>query len=192
MDIHWNNLSSIGSTDYQCGYCGKVVASDKGYFANTLLEGHKARIYICPHCARPSFFYGGVQSPQVAPGNEVQHLPDQIQALYREARNCVAATAYTASVLACRKLLMNIAVEQGADEGLRFIEYVDYLADNGFVPPNGRGWVDHIRKKGNEATHEINLMTADDAAELIAFAEMLLKFIFEFPAKVPGNGGQNA
>lgn len=53
---------------------------------------------------------------------------------------------------------MNIAVEQGADENLRFIEYVNYLSDNGFIPPNGKQWVDHIRKKGNEATHEIKMM----------------------------------
>ena len=60
-----------------------------------------------------------------------------------------------------------------------------YLADNGYVPPNGRGWVDHIRKKGNEATHEIALMQQGDAEELISFVEMLLKFIYEFPARVP-------
>lgn len=82
-------------------------------------------------------------------------------------------------------MLMNIAVQQGAKEGLRFIEYVEYLGANGFIPPNGKGWVDHIRKKGNEATHEISLMNLSDAEELIAFTEMLLKFIFEFPARVP-------
>jgi hypothetical protein len=65
------------------------------------------------------------------------------------------------------------------------ITYVKHLADSGYVPPNGKGWVDHIRKKGNEANHEIVLMTKADAEELIAFAEMLLKFIYEFPAKVP-------
>ena len=80
---------------------------------------------------------------------------------------------------------MNIAVTQGAEAGLRFIEYVDFLGENGFIPPNGRGWVDHIRRKGNEATHEIALMSKADAEELIAFSEMLLKFIYEFPAKVP-------
>ena len=62
---------------------------------------------------------------------------------------------------------------------------VEYLAANGFVPPNGRGWVDHIRKKGNEATHEIVFMTDKDAQELLAFSEMLLKFIYEFPSRVP-------
>ena len=81
---------------------------------------------------------------------------------------------------------MNIAVEQGASDGLRFIEYVEYLANNGFIPPNGRTWVDHIRRKGKEATHENALITQADAEEIVAFVEMLLKFVYEFPARVPG------
>lgn len=80
---------------------------------------------------------------------------------------------------------MDIAVEQGAKEGLTFVAYIDFLAGSGFIPPNGRGWVDHIRKRGNEATHEIALMLKSDAQELVSFVEMLLKFIFEFPARVP-------
>ena len=79
---------------------------------------------------------------------------------------------------------MNIAVSQGAKEGLKFIEYVTFLSDAGYIPPNGKHWVDHIRKKGNEATHEIELMQAKDAQELLVFVEMLLKFIYEFPQMV--------
>jgi Domain of unknown function (DUF4145) len=81
---------------------------------------------------------------------------------------------------------MNIAVAQGASEGLRFIEYVEYLANAGYVPPNGKPWVDHIRKKGNEATHEIALMQQADARELLGFLEMLLKFVYEFPGRIAG------
>ena len=80
---------------------------------------------------------------------------------------------------------MNIAVSLGAEEEESFLFYVEYLASKGYVPPNGRGWVDHIRKKGNEATHEIALMVKSDAEELILFTEMLLKFIYEFPNRVP-------
>jgi hypothetical protein len=185
MDVRWSGINDLDSRDFQCGYCGNVIATNKGYFANSLLHGYAARIYICPHCAKPTFFHGETQQPEVAPGNEVNHVPEDVYALYKEARNCVAVSAYTASVLICRKLLMNLAVSQGAGENLKFIEYVDYLANNGFVPPNGRGWVDHIRKKGNEATHEIQVMIHDDATELISFSEMLLKFIYEFPAQVP-------
>jgi len=80
---------------------------------------------------------------------------------------------------------MHVAVEQGAEAGSSFVAYVDFLADKGFVPPNGRGWVDHIRLKSNEANHEIVLMSSEEATDLIAFAEMLLKFIYEFPNRVP-------
>lgn len=121
----------------------------------------------------------------MAPGNDVNELPNELKAIYDEAHQSVSVNANTAAVLVCRKLLMHIAVQQGAEPGGTFISYVEFLADNGFVPPNGKGWVDHIRKKGNEANHEIVLMENDDAVELISFAEMLLKFIYEFPARVP-------
>jgi hypothetical protein len=182
--MNWSNYSTINSLSFVCGYCGNKVASNHGYVTSDATEGKQGFIYICPHCNRPTYFHKK-QIPGVSPGNEVEHLPRDIEALYKESRECVAASAYTASVLICRKLLMNLAVAQGAEAGKKFIEYVDYLAAEGYVPPNGRGWVDHIRKKGNEATHEIVLMSKDDAEELIAFAEMLLKFIYEFPAKIP-------
>lgn len=79
---------------------------------------------------------------------------------------------------------MNIGVQEGAQEGKTFVHYVDFLANKGYIPPNGKAWVDHIRKKGNEATHEISVMGGTDAAELLTFTEMLLKFIYEFPNSV--------
>lgn len=182
--MDWQNAFGIQSKQYVCGHCGNRVASSTGYCNSTRTHA----VHLCPHCSQPSYFPPGGQIPGVAPGNEVVHLPKDIEALYREARNCVAASCYTAAILSCRKLLMNIAVAQGAKPGESFISYVEYLANQGYVPPNGKGWVDHIRKKGNEATHEIVLMSQNDAAELISFVEMLLKFIYEFPNKVPSKG----
>jgi hypothetical protein len=79
---------------------------------------------------------------------------------------------------------MHIAVSKGAAPGDTFINYVQFLADKNFIPPDAKEWVDHIRKKGNEANHEIAIMTQEDAEELLSFCEMLLKVIFEFPAAV--------
>jgi hypothetical protein len=179
----WQSVTTIAPRQFRCGHCGFNVANDKGYYPN---NNNIRRIFLCPNCDKPTYFEEQQrQFPGVTPGNEVQHLPQDLEKLYREARTCCSVSAFTASVLASRKLLMNIAVQQGADPGLKFIEYVEYLAANGFIPPNGKGWVDHIRKKGNEATHEIALMGQPDAEELISFSEMLLKFIFEFPNRVP-------
>lgn len=178
----WHNFQQIPSRAYTCGFCGNRVASDKGYHHEA---DRRICIYICPHCDMPTFFAPDIQVPGVAAGNEVRALPKDIHALYREARACVAAGAHTAAVLTCRKLLMNIAVSEGAAAGKTFMDYVEYLAKNGYVPPKGKDWVDHIRRKGNEANHEIVLMTESHASELISFAEMLLKFIYEFPSRVP-------
>ena len=40
---------------------------------------------------------------------------NEVKALYEEARDCIKVNAYTATILCCRKLLMNIAVVQGAE-----------------------------------------------------------------------------
>ncbi len=79
---------------------------------------------------------------------------------------------------------MHIAVSKGAKQNLKFIEYVEYLSKNNYIPPDAKEWVDHIRSKGNEANHEIVIMAEEDAKDLLAFIEMLLKIIYEFPANI--------
>jgi hypothetical protein len=181
MSQTWTNAASIGAREYTCGYCGRAIASVIGYRSS--IAGHC--LYICPNCGGPTYFYSGGQLPGVAPGAEVAGLPSDVDSLYREARNCVAASCFTGATLVARKLLMNIAVSKGASPEKSFAHYVDHLHSAGYIPPNGKGWVDHIRKKGNEATHEIVLSTKADADDLITFLEMLLKFIYEFPHRIP-------
>lgn len=112
------------------------------------------------------------------------YLPKGVEQLYEEARNCISVNAFNSSILSCRKLLMNVAHSKGAEEGKKFIYYVDYLNTNHYIPPNSLAWVDHIRKKGNQATHEILNMTRDDAMELLDFTEILLRNVFEMPGKM--------
>src|SRR5690606_25118352 len=162
--MSWQGENQLRSLNFQCGFCGNTVATDKGFFSK---NDSRFRLYICPHCDRPTFFDSRNQVPGVAPGRDVSHVPKALEAVYNEARRCVSIGAYTSSVLSCRKLLMHIAVQQNAEPGKTFLHYVEYLASNGYVPPNGKSWVDHIRKKGNEATHEIVLMSQEDANELI-------------------------
>jgi hypothetical protein len=188
-NFNWNRLQDIPNVSFLCGYCTTTVSSNRGYALAHGSDGsgqHIGYIRICPNCGGPIFFApDGSRRPSPAFGSAVAHVPEHLSKLYDEARRSTSATSYTAAVLVCRKMLMNIAVEQGADEGLKFIEYVNYLADKGYVPPHGKHWVDHIRRKGNEATHEIALMTEGDAKELVTFVEMLLRFIYEFPKLVP-------
>jgi hypothetical protein len=167
---------------------GNPIASEKGYTA--FISPHSstvdATINICHKCHRPTFIdHDNQQIPGVAFGNTVSDITDaSVCSLYDEARRATSASCFTLAGLACRKLLMHIAVSKGATKGETFVHYVEFLANNNFIPPDSKDWVDHIRKKGNEANHEITIMTKDDAEELLAFMEMLLKVIYEFPAKI--------
>lgn len=194
MRINWIDLRDLLSRSYTCGYCGGSLASARGY-SGKIGDKTIAHIYICHSCGNPTFFDDGerTQTPGVPFGHSVQNISDEnIVKLYEEARNCCTTDSYTAAILCCRKLLMNIAVERKATKGKQFAYYVKYLANEGFVPPGGEKWVDHIRKRGNEANHEIALMERDDAKLLLSFTEMLLKFIYEFPEMIPKAKGDES
>lgn len=191
MSLGWYNTSSIKNHGWICGYCGNSVGGNIGFHRGNYDSGYEfdKLIYICPHCENPTAFVGGEygeydQIPGPACGNDVGNLPENVSVLYSEARRCVQYTAYTAAMLAMRKLLMNVAVDLGADENKSFAFYVDYLDENHYIPPNARGWVDAIRKYGNEATHEIDVMRDSDARRMLDFAEMLLKIVYEFPSRL--------
>ena len=187
--MEWNPVGQVPSRSYDCSFCGNRVASVKGWHATVVknrVTVAAGAVYVCPHCENPTYFTRqGYQIPGAPFGAVVSGIDEKgIEELYNEARRAYSGSCYTAVVLCCRKLLMHLAVNKGAEEGMTFVKYVDFLDSNHFVPPGARGWVDKIREKGNEANHEIIIMTKPEAEEMISFCEMLLKILYEFPAKI--------
>jgi len=177
-------VGSQANIRYKCGYCGTDTSPSNGWHTDNQ-NGLIGYALICTYCNRPSFVETQSNvvlktTPSVVFGNQVNGLPDDLQQLYDEARKCTSIGAHTSAVLTCRKILMHVAVEKGAPKGKGFIDYVDYLADNNYIPPDGREWVDHIRSKSNEANHEILIMDIKDSDDLISFTEMLLRLVYEF------------
>jgi len=179
----WQGRGGIGLRRYRCGHCGERVASELGW--QTVGQPAPSQVRTCPNCNYPTYFDAdGKQLPAATDAGDIQHLPSDVEALYSEARRCKANNAYTACVLALRKLLMHVAVEKGAKPGLSFVEYVEYLDREQYLGRDGKGWVDRIRTKGNEANHEIVLMGDSDAEDLLTLSEMLLKLVYEFPGNL--------
>lgn len=190
--MSWVSLSGVGPRDWTCGYCGNIVGGKMGYYREEFTGSgafDRSKIYICPRCERPTAFIVSdddkvEQVPGPMEGAAIQGLPETVSALYDEIRKCVQAGAYTSAVLSSRKMLMHIAVDNGAAEGMTFAQYVGYLNDAHYIPPNGAEWVDEVRKRSNEQNHEIVLASRDDAMQLLDFIEMLLRFCYEFPSRV--------
>jgi len=184
-DMNWRKIEGMEASSFVCGYCGQGVGPDRGYHPEAPRGQH--RIYICTYCRRPTYIEpDDSQFPGVPYGAEVEYLPDAVRRVYDEARRAMSVNAFTVAAMACRKVLMNVAVEEGADENQSFATYVNWLADEGFVPAKGRSWVDRIREKGNEANHEIPDIDRTDAEDVLSFTEMLLKVNYEMPARAAG------
>lgn len=179
--------TQIEAEDYDCAFCGSHVGSAIGYALIFQPMNKYEFIRICPRCGRPTYF--ALEQPFVTPaplpGRPVEGVPPEIQQLFNEARRSSAAGACTAAVMVCRKLLMHIGVEKGGPANGTFQAQVEHLSNTGWIPPGGKGWVDYIRKRGNEANHEIVLMTPADATGLIELVEILLRIIYEMPSKIP-------
>jgi len=182
LQASYTNLGGTTVRQFRCGHCGREVASTQGW-----THGNEPNVFIqvCPMCGRPNYFEGESQIPGPRAGSEVLHLPAAVESLYEEARKVLAADAPTSATLALRKLLMHVAVEKGAPAGGSFQQYVTFFETNHLVPVGATDWIDHIRKKGNEANHEIVTISRPDADELLIFTEMLLKLTYEFPNRLP-------
>jgi len=186
---NWRGASELSAFSYVCGHCGNPLSSNVGYTKASNHDGSGStigNIYICHHCQKPTHFENGVQIPGARPGEDVKGVNDSgVEALYKEAGDAYSQNAFTATVLSCRKLLMHIAVSKGAAAGKSFIEYVEFLSSENYVPRDAKGWVDQIRETGNEANHEIVIMTEEQAKDILSFVTMLMKLVYEFPSKVP-------
>lgn len=90
--------------------------------------------------------------------------------------------------MGCRKILMNIAVSEGAKPDQSFVFYVEWLSNNHYVPPRGKTWVDAIRKRANDATHQVEALSPAEASQVFAFTEALLGYIFELPTRLAPTG----
>ena len=89
----------------------------------------------------------GFQLPGFLYGKDIDNLPQEIKYLYNEARECFKAGAYTGVVLLARKCLANVAIYFGAEDGQKFIIYVDYLTNNGYIAPKSKnGWMKSEKK----------------------------------------------
>jgi len=180
----WYDIKEIETQEWRCGYCGREVASDRGWRASNNGSYATDFVAICPRCDMPSTIgMDGATMPPSQFGESVGHLPDDLDAVYNEARHAVTAGAPNSAALACRKILMHVGVAKGAAEGGSFLSYVNHLSERGYVPPDAHDWIDEIREHGNDANHEIVLITQEEAQNMVDFTAMMLRVIYEYPER---------
>jgi len=178
----WNKFDRLSTISFICWNCNNKVASEKGYYSyHPINNAVLSIISICPNCNSPNMQddeKNNIISP--LPGIEIKNLPEQIEKTYNETRKCMQTVCFNAAIMLMRKMIMHIAVEEGDSEGKSFVEYVNFLCDEGIVPKKSRSKAESIRNLGNSANHEVENRTEDDAKNCFEFIELLLKVNYEF------------
>jgi hypothetical protein len=188
MPIDENLINNIGGTnpssrlDYKCGYCDRYVSGRVvNIYTKTQnkLDEPIIKFMICPSCIKGSVWLEGKIIPGTKPGEKLEGLPKEIEDAYQEARSCFSLNAFTACELVCRKILMHVGVDKGAEEGKTFISYLDYLENLGFITPVIKEWADLIREFGNQSTHELTPPDKNRTKATLMFTMELLRIVYE-------------
>jgi hypothetical protein len=196
-DYSWNGVINLPSKKYTCAYCGGTPVVTYGCqgrrdelykesptVSKMSLRVYYRHIYICHECHHPTYFNDrGEQFPKAPPGQRIKHLEEDVNNLYEEARRCFLVAAYTAAAMVLRKILMNVAVAEGADEDKDYNTYVNYLNSKNLVPTKCKFLIDKIRVDGNDANHKIRSVTEEEATVLLTLVELLLKTTYELPTE---------
>ena len=169
------NGFSHSMLEYTCGYCHKPTSG----FIVARHTQINIQWFICLNCLHGSVRDEWGIYPQPLLGDDVIGLPELISSAYDEARKSFSSQSYTACELMCRKILMNISVDKGASAGQSFTSYIDYIQQQGYITPPMSGWVDSIRKNGNESNHEIKAPDKKRAEGTLSFTAQLLKLVYE-------------
>ena len=98
--------------------------------------------------------------------------------LYDEARMALSRRSPSCAVLMFRKLLMHVAVERGAEHGLKFIQYATYLKENHVVGEPQHALLDRIKQEGNQENHEITRATTEEAQDLLRLTTLLIQSVY--------------
>ena len=140
-------------------------------------------IRVCPDCGGATTFVEDHQYPRPLVGDSLsaKDKPDAVKlivVLYNEARIAISQGASSCAVLMFRKLLMHIAVEQGAKPGLKFVAYVDHLKNEGVVGKPMHALLDRIKADGNEENHEIVRASQEKANDLLTLVTLLIRSVY--------------
>src|SRR6202035_3027745 len=89
MPLTWTHVIGIGPRGYVCSYCDHRVGPALGLFGqDPEKQNRQCFIYVCSFCGGPTYFdVNGQQYPGAPFGNSVANVPQNVEALYAEARD---------------------------------------------------------------------------------------------------------
>lgn len=126
--------------------------------------------------------------PQRAPGSAPEFVPPAAASAFVEGVENLHDGRPTSAVMMFRRALdVGLKEFPSEIEAWKLEKRIDKLADAGLITKDLKEWAHKIRLEGNEAVHEIENPTKEQAEELRLFTELVLTYLFTLPHKVKAN-----
>lgn len=113
-------------------------------------------------------------------------VPSTIAAAYIEASENLHTGHFETCAILSRKVidLATKDVRRSAPKSEKLYQRIDALKTEGIVTAAMADWAHAVRLDGNESTHSDDVVTKDEAADLLGFTHAFLLYAFTLPAMV--------
>lgn len=125
--------------------------------------------------------------PKPAPPRCPEHTPDNLKRLFLQAVDASKRDAPDASGAMSRKVIDNSTqmLLKGEEKKLGTIYgRIEALKGNGTLTPELAEWAHEVRLGGNDAAHDLEPFTPEEAGELLDFVELYLIYVYTLPERL--------
>lgn len=110
--------------------------------------------------------------------------PDAAARYYVQGASALARGDFDAAGMMFRKTLEAAVAVLAPDGRGTLHQKIEALSGDAKLTPSMLAWAHHMRRLGNEASHELEPFSGPDAAELHRFAEVFLTYAFSLPSMI--------
>ena len=189
--LAWCNAGPARHTDWfgECGYCGRgvVVSVPPQVQAENAYDMYRRR----------DFALGKITiAPALPSTGAPPYTPDNVGCFFSQGMSNLAGQWDAAGTM-FRKALDTALTAKFPDIEGRLVQRIEKAGKAGLLTADMAEWAHEIRRLGNDAAHEDEPFSAEDARALHAFTELVLRYLFTLPgmmaeARAGGDDGGGA
>jgi hypothetical protein len=125
--------------------------------------------------------------PTPKPSQSPDYTPDYLKKIFLQAANALRRGDPDASGAMSRKVV-DVSTQQLLGEESKNYHNIqgriDALATANRLTPDLKDWAHQVRLGGNDAAHNIDPFTPEEADELLNFAELYLTYVYALPGRL--------
>ena len=149
----------------ECGHCGRGIIA--------MVQGNVQKV-------EEFYRHGMTIAPSLPPTSAPAHTPPNVARFFEQGMENLARNFDAAGTM-FRKAL-DIALKESFPElHGTLMHRIDSAAATGILTADMAAWAHQIRRLGNDAAHEAEPFSENDAKDLHNFTDLILRYLFTLP-----------